>query len=169
MSTKKRKKAKKSTKRKSGMRGLSAGSRGKRIGLLLTNIVAANLAHEGLSWMDRQDFMQAKPNDKGEMPKVNFKKLGAYGGLSLVAGGASILIGNDYAAEASKAVAVAATIVTKDAAVKPAIGMNGLGATTDDFVDLYRKDDNVKGPGKNPVQLGKSVELAADPLRRKMA
>lgn len=163
---KKKKKAKKTTRRK-GMRGLSAG-RGKRIGLLLTNIVAANLAHEGLTLLDGLDFMQAKPDSAGVMPKVNFKKLGAYGGLSLVSGAASIFIPNEYAAEAAKAVAVAATIVTKDAAVKPAIGMNGLGATTDDFLDLYKTGDNISGPADR-VQLGKNVDLAADPLRRKMA
>jgi hypothetical protein len=165
MAKKKVKKNKTRRRTRRGMGGLSGSERTKRIGLLLTNVVAANLAHEGLAMLDSAEFMQPAAPKEGEEPrKLNIKKLAAHGGVMLGSGVAAVMIGNDYASEVAKAVCAVSSVMVKEAVVKPAFGM---GSMDTDFLDLYKNDEPLKDLGN--VQLAKdSVQLAGDPLMQKI-
>jgi hypothetical protein len=145
MATKKRK-TKKSSKRGKGLRGLGNSGIGKKVGLLLTNVLAANLAHEGIELLNSADFMQlaaATPAADGTVPapsKVNIKQVAASGGAALLSAGLAVWTKNDWVNALATGVSVGSSIHVKELAVKP---LMGLGAV-DDFLDLYRTERPLK-------------------------
>lgn len=151
----KKKKTKKKASRRKGMGSLSGSDKVKRTLRLLTGVVSANLAHEGLMWLSEQPFMAQKVEEGKEPSKFNFKQVGADGGLLLGASIGAVLIKNEYAAAACEGLAISASMFLKEDLVKPALGMGAV----EDFLELYKTNGTMKGA--KPVQLA----APAEPIR----
>lgn len=160
---KKKRKTKKSTRRRKGLRGLRGVGAGKGIGLLLTNILAANVAHEGIDMLNNLDVMQKAPAGEGETPsRFNFKKLGASGGVMIGAGALNVLTKNDWVKAIGQGIAIGASIHVKEQGIMPALGMGSV----DDFLNLYRTDEPLKDLSGLEERL---AGMGNDELMRKLA
>jgi hypothetical protein len=138
--------------RRRGMGAMPSGKMKKALGVL-AEIVTANLAHEGISLLNKQGFMAADATSMG----INMKQALVGGGVTIGATIGAALVSNDLAEGALRGVAVASSIQLKDSVVKPALGLNGLGAVSD-YLNLYRK----KGVNGTPAKAAPSI---AGPVR----